>query len=113
MYSRLVPSTSLLRPFLRMLPPLFPSYFSLPEWGGLPSLIVTMFITFVIPMDRLISSRQFSCTALCSTLLITFYRIPSYSMMTCRVVLISHCRCTFPYAYSTQYKVSCHVQVLP
>ena len=62
------------------------------------SLIVTMFIALVIPTDRHISSRQFSRTASCSLLLIMFYYIPSHSMMTCRIVLIFHCHCTFPYA---------------
>ena len=68
---------------------------------------------FVIPADSSISSRQFSSTVSCSLWLIMFYQVPSYSMMTHHVVLIYHCHCTFPYAYSMQYKVSCRVQVLP
>ena len=77
------------------------------------SLTITMFIAFVIPVDSSISSRRFSRIASCPLLLIMFYRVLSCSMMTRHVVLISHCCCTIPYALSTQYKVSCHVQDLP
>ena len=42
-----------------------------------------------------------------------FYCIPSSSTMTRTVVLIPTAAVLVPYTYSTQYKVSCRVQVLP
>ena len=94
MYSLLVPSTSPSCPSLRMHLPLFPSYFSLPEWGRIYLWLLSCSLPLWSPWTDL-SPLSSSLALLHIPPYSSFYRIPLYSMMTCHVVLISHCRCTF------------------